>query len=420
MLKQYLKQALNILRENPLISVISILGTALSIAMIMIVCLVFQIQSAGFSPETNRDRMLYIEDGTKVSRGPNNWNTGNMSDEAVRECFYSLLQPEAVSAWLASPSPLSLPGKQMYKVYDIMYTDPGFWKIYDFRFLDGQPFSQADFVSALPRAVVCESVARALYGSPEVIGKPLIIDRLPYTICGVVKDVSRAADTSYAGVWVPYTTNKMILGMRQMENMVGVFNVCLLARSKGDFTAIRREIQQQTARYNAAKKDCEISFFENPVTRFDKAIGSSGQKKVSLKDYLLETGSLLLFLLLVPALNLIGLAQSAVQKRRSEIGLRKAFGATRGVLIRQLLYENGLITLMGGAIGFVVSFFLLPLCKDFLLKDTETVLNADMLFQPGIFAAALLFCLLLNLLSAGIPALHISRQPISNALKGDE
>ena len=102
------------------------------------------------------------------------------------------------------------------------------------------------------------------------------------------------------------------------------------------------------------------------------------------------------------------------------MGLRKAFGATRGILFSQLLCENGLITLLGGVIGLVLSLLLLPVCKDFLLKDAETVLHTDMLFQPGIFLVALLFCLLLNLLSVGIPALRISQQPITRALKGDE
>lgn len=131
------------LRENRLISLISILGTALSIAMIMVVCLVFQIQSASFSPETNRNRMLYIEDGTQVECSANRRYNGFMSQEAVRECFYTLKKPEAVSAWFSFPAPLSLPGKRMYNSYDIMYSDPAFWKIYDFRFLEGKPFTDS-------------------------------------------------------------------------------------------------------------------------------------------------------------------------------------------------------------------------------------------------------------------------------------
>lgn len=407
------------LHESPLISVISILGTALSIAMIMVVILVFQVQLASFQPEVNRDRMLYIQDGTEVVM-KNGWSRGNMSAEVVRECFYSLKSPEAVSAWFNMPAPLSLPGKQMYKTYNINYTDPGFWEIYRFSFKEGKPFSETDFTSAIPQAVVCESVAKTLYGSTQAVGKPVIIDRKPYTICGVVKDVSRAADTSYGQVWVPYTTNQLMLNMAFYENMTGAFNICLLARESSDFETIRQELKGQTARYNSTKQDAQINFFHNPISRFDMAIGTVGQVKVELKDYLTRMGGLLLFLLLVPALNLMGVTQSAVQKRRQELAVRKAFGATYGVLIRQLLYENGVISLLGGLIGLLLSFLLLPACRNFLLHEADTVLQGDMLFRPEVFLAALLFCLLLNLLSAGIPALRIARQPIADSLKGEE
>ena len=86
----------------------------------------------------------------------------------------------------------------------------------------------------------------------------------------------------------------------------------------------------------------------------------------------------------------------------------------------QVLYENGVITLVGGVIGLLLSFLLLPLCRSFLLEKADTVLQSDMLFKPGLFLVALLFCLLLNLLSAGIPALRIARQQIAASLKGEE
>ena len=61
MIKQYIKQSIQMLKENRLVSVISIAGTAISIAMIMVVVLVFQIQFANFYPENNRDRMMYVD-----------------------------------------------------------------------------------------------------------------------------------------------------------------------------------------------------------------------------------------------------------------------------------------------------------------------------------------------------------------------
>jgi len=168
------------------------------------------------------------------------------------------------------------------------------------------------------------------------------------------------------------------------------------------------------------KQDNQINFMGGPITRLDVAIGSEAQVPVALKDYLLETGLLLLFLLLVPALNLLGVIQSAVQKRRAEMGVRKAFGATTGTLLCQVLYENGLTTLIGGVVGFGLSLLFFSLGKGFLLESADTSLSGEMLFQPMAFGAALLFCLLLNLLSAGIPALRIARQKIVTALKDGE
>ena len=98
MIKQYIKQSIQMLKENRLVSVISIAGTAISIAMIMVVVLVFQIQFANFYPENNRDRMMYVDSGTEVKTS-NGWNRENMSPEAVKECFYSLEIPEAVSGY---------------------------------------------------------------------------------------------------------------------------------------------------------------------------------------------------------------------------------------------------------------------------------------------------------------------------------
>lgn len=157
----------------------------------------------------------------------------------------------------------------------------------------------------------------------------------------------------------------------------------------------------------------------NPLNQTDIAIGSSGFRKIPIREYLLNAGSILLFLLLIPALNLIGVVQSSIQRRKAEVGIRKAFGATTGKMTAQFLYENLIITSLGGILGFALSFILLMLCKSFLLSGS-TLITADMLLKPEVFIGALLFVLLLNLLSAGIPAIRISRKEIVTALNENE
>lgn len=419
MIKQYIKQALQMLKENRLVSIISIAGTAISIAMIMVVVLIFQIQVANFSPENHRDRMLYVYD-VSVAEKQGRSIVGGMSDEAVRECFRTLQRPEAVSAFTIIEAPLSIPGKRTYKKYNVRMADASFWRIFSFDFMEGAPFTEADFSSAIPRMVVSEGIARQLYGTVDVTGKTILYNNLPYTVCGVVKNVSRVAETSFGDVWIPYTTDERMLKSYSGEGMTGPLSVCLLAAQRSDFDAIRSEITHETARYNATKKDYKLSLLENPLTRFDIAIGSDSIHKVRFADYMAETGLLLLFLLLVPALNLIGITQSFVQKRQGEMGVRKAFGASFLTLTMQILNENLVITLMGGLLGLGLAFPMLYLCKEFMLNTGDVMLNADMLFQPAVFVAALFFCLLLNLLSAGIPAVKIARSTIVKALKEEE
>lgn len=421
MFKQYLKQALQMLKENRLTSTVSILGTALSIAMILVVVLQFQIRLVGFRPETNRDRMLYIMGIRADSKDGKNRNSTAMSDGVVKECLYSLTTPEAVTATTGGNVILSLPNRQLFEEYAVCYTDPGFWKVFDFRFLTGKPFTEADFSSGLPRAVITDKLARKLFGSEDPVGKDILMGYVAYTITGIVEEPTRAAGSAYADVWVPYTSNTNYVNMNSCGGVCGGFRAVILARTPADFEAIRTEISQAVARYNSAGREFVLGV-NYVFSRLDVALGSNdmnGGIQKGWKDYLTQTAPLLLFLLLVPTLNLTGVVQSSVQKRRSEMGLRKAFGATKGRLLTQVLCENLITTLIGGIIGIILSVVLLQLCKSFLLSK-ETLITFDMLFKPGLFAAALFFTLLLNLLSAGLPAIRIAREQIVDALKENE
>ncbi len=391
--------------------------TPISIAMILVVILQLQIKLVGFRPESNRGRMLYIMGIRADSRDGKNRNSTAMSDGVVKECLYALQTPEAVTAIASNKAIVLLPDRQLFEEYVIKYTDPGFWKVFDFRFTSGKPFTDADFSSGLPRVVITNRLARKLFGSEDPIGKEVLMGYVSYTVTGVVEAPTRAADSAYADVWAPYTSNTNYVNNMSCGGVCGSFQGVILARSASDFEAIRTEVKQVVGRYNSAGREFVLGM-NFVFSRLDVALGSNDMNGGILrgwKEYLTETAPLLLFLLLVPTLNLTGVVQSSVQKRRSEMGLRKAFGATKGRLLTQVLCENLIVTLIGGGIGIVLSVILLQLCKSFLLTK-ETAVTFEMLFKPVLFVAALFFTLLLNLLSAGLPAIRIAREQIVDAL----
>ena len=89
--------------------------------------------------------------------------------------------------------------------------------------------------------------------------------------------------------------------------------------------------------------------------------------------------------------------------------------------------ENLLLTLLGGALGLMLAWLSLYAAREwvFTVFDRWSRVNPDgvdvkvsgeMLFAPLVFAAALLLCVVLNMLSALVPAWHSLRHPIVNSL----
>lgn len=63
MIKQYYKQAMQLWKSNPLFATISILATGLTITFVMVLYMVYAIRTVDISPEINRSRTLYSNNG---------------------------------------------------------------------------------------------------------------------------------------------------------------------------------------------------------------------------------------------------------------------------------------------------------------------------------------------------------------------
>ncbi len=424
MIKHYFKQAWRLLKENPVLSAISVIGTALAICMIMVIVMSYEVKNAPYPPETNRDRMLYVKWVSSREKGGKNTGSSNgpMGYVMAKECFKALQTPEAatiVSAY-AQPVLASLPAGKSAVSFDKMLTDEAFWKVFDFSFIDGKPYSKADVDAGLRKTVITEKVAREIFGTTSVTGKPILFNYTEYIICGVVKDVSTLATAAYSQVWMPITSEVQI---EETNGITGACRVFILAQSKADFPAIKQEAERLRQKFNASLTDYEAFYRNQPDTHFvyihRKWANEEPDMKIVVRQYLI----VLLLLLIVPAINLSGMMGSRMQKRLSELGVRGAFGATRGNLLSQILWESLLQTLLGGVIGLLLSYLAAYLFKGMIYGNSdmayqlgEVSLNPVSLFNPMIFVYAFLFCVVLNLFSAMIPAWRTSRKPIVESI----
>lgn len=420
---QTIRQAFTILKQNPLLSTISILGTAFAITMIMAIVITWQTKYADLEPEVNRSRCLYFSAMHVQGKENKDWNNfGKPSAAFMKECIQPLPEVEACTAFsTADVALVSLTdGNNRLKV-DAMSTDPDFWKIFKLQFLDGKSFTEAERGGDMQSVVISASVARKLFGTTEAAGRQMLLNREVVRIIGVVKDISVTAKDAYVQVWSMYHSNE--LNVTGWWSYNGNRTIAVLARTPDDFPAIKQGVEKRVKDVNAGLEQRQIDIMEQPdniVAHVNHVWSNIGP---NLPMLYLQYGIALFIILLVPSLNLCGLSNSRMQQRVSELGVRKAFGATDGTLVRQILNENLVLTLIGGVVGLIFSYLAVYAMRTWLFTNSDNIgtagdfsLSMGALFSPAVFVLAFVFCLLINLLSAGLPAWLATRRTIVDSL----
>ena len=206
----------------------------------------------------------------------------------------------------------------------------------------------------------------------------------------------------------------------------GGFATVFRVKDEKQARQLQADVRDLLRRHNATHADGRRLELDGPMPVWKRNL-VPGNMEVDLPALIRLWGGLLLAFLIVPAVNLGGMISGRMDGRLAELGISRAFGAGRGYLLRRVVHENLLMTLAGGLLGLVLSWMLLGWGHDWIigLFDTygrmqaaneEMLVTPSMLFSPVLFLAAFLFCLLLNLASALIPAWRALRVPIVRAL----
>ncbi len=418
MIRRYIRQTWVMLRQHRLFGALYIIGTAIPVALTMIVITFQYIRVGSIYPEEHRDELWCSE--TIYGKGAK----GSLSLTAVNNWFYPLQSAKAVTAiHSAYPVLVQLPdGKSVLQVKTIA-TDAAFFRVFDFRFRSGKPFSESDFRNGKQCAVISESLARRLFGEVQAVGRTMQFNYADYVVAGVVRDVSSLTPRTFAQIYIPYTC---LDENQDPSTLCGSYTVSIrVDRDKG--AQMQAEFDERFRKYQVATGDTSV-VIESPLPAWQYSAKSMPGTFIDddmVRKSLYLFGGLVLVFLLVPALNLSGMIAGRMEDRLMEMGVYKAFGATRGYLLRQVLNENLILTLMGGLVGLFLSWALLAWGKDWVfrffsidyyLDNSDILVTVEMLFSPWIFLSAFLLCVVLNLASALLPVWHALRAEIVYSL----
>ncbi|MDD7437667.1 MAG: ABC transporter permease [Bacteroidales bacterium] len=417
MVQQYFKQAWRVLRENPVLSTITILGTALSIAMIMMLVMTDRVMHGNFAPENTRDRTLYVK-SISVESKENGTNNSRLGLRTIKEVFLPLKTPEALYFYTGDRMGIRLPGGSTDVSMYVECTNGGNWRLFDYTFLAGRAFGEAEVKAADKVAVITDKAARQLFESDEVVGKSFILNgEEEFRVIGVVKQPSNLTNYANGSIWIPYTST-ISLDVND-TSLTGSFQLVMLAKNKKDMAKIRAEVATAVEQFNTNDPNYALYFRGQPDTYKQSINRFSDIQDTQVKAYNRKQILLLLLFLLVPAINLSLMTTSRMKQRASEIGVRRTYGASTMNIANQVIWESLLYTVIGSMVGFVLSiggFFMLRkiLFKGYSVAGMQ--LSVSDLMRPEIFLSVIIFCLLLNLIASIVPAVRASRSNIINNL----
>jgi putative ABC transport system permease protein len=412
MLKNYLLTAWNVFQRRKLYTAINLACVVLTLVVLLVATALLQeaFYPSGVEHRSNRFLQVHLleatnEKQTAVSRSPLGYR--------VIEKFLKPMPGVELVAAVTGLEPTSVIMNGISTEVQMRHADAEYWRVLDFEVLAGRVPDADDVAQGRMVAVLARSMAVKLFGDPAPLGRKVEAGGQSFTVIGVVRDAVHL--NALGDMWVPVSTYPNT-GFRQ--RMTGAFFALLLARSPDDLPAIRAEVQRIAARMDFTG-DPEFTtgrmWADSKIDMFARMLTGSKDAEIGTGGGLVLGGVTLLMLLfmLLPALNLVNLNVGRIMERSTEIGVRKAFGATNGQLAMQLVLENVLLSLAGGAIALACAAGAL-----WWLESAGPVPHLKVGINLAVFGWGLLITVVFGVLSGVVPAWKMSRLDPVHALKG--
>lgn len=416
MLRSYIHLAFKVLLRRKAFTAVSLFGISFTLMVLVVATAILDNVVAKRAPEVRQERTLGVYYARMM--GPENRWSSEPGYLLLDRYTRGLPGVERMSIF-SSPAVVNSYLEGVRVQCSLKRTDGEFWKILDFDFLEGGPFRAEEVEQASAVAVINATTRRRFFGDAPALGKTLVADGQSFRVVGVVADVPELRLVPFADIWVPLTTAKSDAYRREL---MGGFGAIYLTSSAADFGALREEFRSRMKRVELPKGyDRMLAVPETHLERVASNLQQSPFGRltaaedgtVSLPGFWLTVGLLALLFMLLPTVNLVNLSVSRILERASEIGVRKAFGASSRTLVGQFVVENVTLTLIGGLLGLVLSHVALE-----VLSGTGLLAYADFTLNPRVFLYGLALATFFGVLSGTYPAWRMSRLHPVEALKG--
>ena len=422
MIRNFIKVALRNLLKQKLYSAINITGLTLGISCFLVIFFFVKDELSYDRFHKNADQIYRV-----ISKGlfkGKKFDAATMGAPVASRMVTDY--PEVLSAVRLYPSSLLIRLEdQNIRENNIIYADSNFFNFFTFPLIKGNP----DEVLKDPQSLVLtRKTAKKYFGTEDVVGKSLIIndnEKEPWKITGLCKEPPynshfhfdvlasmSSREDSYYPIWTMQNFHTYLLldenaSVDQLEskfvNLVEKYVFPEVEKFMG--ASIEDFVDNNTYYGFFLQPLSDIHLHSNLLGELE---GNSDIKYVYIFSFIA------VFILLLACINFINLSTARSTKRAREVGVRKVVGSTRGLLVRQFLFESVIFSLIALIISIGLVELLLPNFNYLLNRELHTTYFTDVYLIPLLLAGAVFIGFL-----AGIyPAFLLSGYKPVKVLKG--
>ncbi len=441
MLASYFKLALKVLNRKKFFTFISLFGISFTLMILMLVTAFLDNELGNHPPMTEKDRMVFMDHAWTKLMLPDTtyivdsiYTDGAMvydSTMEVGEAQRSMSRSQ-VSYYLFEDVIGDVQGAQRrtamvpYLSFSVfknnkklelggMGVDSEYWNIFDFEFTEGSGTSAQDFKNSKQVIVITEDAARDYFGQKSgVVGMEMELDKKRYKVIGVIKKPDTNHNFVSANVFIPHSVlPDFIIG--GPDELLTSFQIVYLAENEESVQIIKDDLDRIAGNYVMPNPERRNRLGFDAAT-FNEFYADELMDTDTFEESINYAKIILFFLLamfvILPTLNLININTSRILERASEIGVRKSFGANTNTILAQFIFENIILTLIGGVIGLLLALGLI-----YMINTSNWLDGIQLSFNLKVFIYSFLITLFFGIISGLIPAYKMAKMQIVTSLK---
>jgi putative ABC transport system permease protein len=426
MLRNYLKITFAVLMRRKFLTFVNVFGAALTLTVLVVGYALFDSFVNPPGAQHRQSRILTFFDLMLDGR-PVSFLLTHPGFKLFENYVAPLETPDKTSFTLYPFETSSYVGGRKI-TSQLRLTDAAYWDILDFELIEGRLLAADDVDQGRFVAVINEATANIHFPGESALGKTIVANADAYEVVGVVADEPIMSLLAYADIWAPLTTNPIY--HNDWTNSNG--QIMLYVEDPSRHAAVREELRQAledfaipdnpglyehvAARAWTPLQTLARKFIDGiaPGPGFDFDRAAAGYSADRVPEFLAVAGAVMLLFMSLPAINMANLNIGRILERAPEIGLRKAAGASQRVLAGQFIFENVVLSALGGLLALALAPILLGLLNDTLVTYGRLSLNGP------VFAAAFAFVLVFGVLSGAYPAWKMARLEPAVALRGSQ